>query len=70
MTYYYKIITFVLRIFISRRIEMDILEMSQRMDELILLYMKGEDCETQMEEQRKRLNDEIESRFDDKQIGC
>lgn len=49
---------------------MDILEMSQRMDELILLYMKGEDCETQMEEQRKRLNDEIESRFDDKQIGC
>lgn len=40
---------------------MDILEISQKMDELILLYMKGEDCEFQMEEQRKKLNDEIKS---------
>lgn len=48
---------------------MDILEISQRMDELILLYMKGEDCGTQMEEQRQKLNDEIENRLAERKMG-
>ncbi len=48
---------------------MDILGISQRLDELILLYMKGEDCETQMEEQRQKLNDEIDNRPEENLIG-
>ncbi|NLV36311.1 MAG: hypothetical protein GXY17_06525 [Clostridiaceae bacterium] len=48
---------------------MDILEISQRMDELIISYMKGEDCETQMEEQRQKLNDEAENRLEGRKMG-
>jgi len=44
---------------------MDILEISQEMDRLILLYMKGEDCGYQMEEQRRILNSEMEKRVEE-----
>ena len=38
---------------------MDIFEISQEMDKLILLYIGGEDCGRQMEEQRQKLNNAI-----------
>lgn len=39
---------------------MEVLEISQEMDRLIVLYIKGEDCIRQMEEQRKKLNNAME----------
>jgi len=44
---------------------MDVLEISQEMDRLILLYIKGEDCRCQMEEQRRILNSEMEKRVEE-----
>lgn len=44
---------------------MDVLEISREMDRLILLYMKGEDCGHQMEEQRQKLNSAMENRVED-----
>lgn len=38
---------------------MDIFEISREMDKLILLYIEGEDCGRQMEEQRQKLNNAI-----------
>ncbi len=44
---------------------MDVLEISREMDRLILLYMKGEDCARQMEEQRQKLNSAMEKRAEE-----
>lgn len=38
---------------------MDVFEISREMDKLILLYIEGEDCKIQMEEQRQKLNNAI-----------
>lgn len=44
---------------------MDILEISREMDKLILLYIEGEDCKCQIEEQRQKLNNSIAKEIDE-----
>ncbi len=46
---------------------MNIFEISREMDKLILLYIEGEDCSRQMEEQRQKLNNAIAKIVDEEE---